>query len=518
MVPDNFSLASQYIYENRIKNNRIEMLLQKSFIKKLLFLAIFCSTVSVYAQPYPGKPNIIFILADDFGYGSVNSYGADKDLVRTPNIDRIADQGMRFTNASTPASVCTPTRYGFLTGRYPWRTRLKYGVTNILSGLLPDINRVTIADWLSERGYHTAAIGKWHLGYGAHEGVEDPSVYARKVSPGPLDLGFDYHFGVPQNHDDALGVFIENDQIYGIRSDRIFPYSRSFYGKQYIGYDAPQRINTEVMEVLTDKSIEWIKQQTEDAPFFLYFAAVAVHHPITPSDDMRGMSDCGPYGDFIQDLDLSVGRIIETLEYMDLMDNTIILFSSDNGGDIPGSARRDAPENQAIEYGLKINGDLRGDKHTIYEGGTNVPFIVSWPGTVKEGSLSDDMVNLMDIFATVCEITDGNLPESKDVAPDSYSFLPSLLNKTNPHPRTSMVTADANGMHALREGEWKYIDDTPPEGLPENRLKRVEGFEPQLYDLSKDPGETNNLYQKNPEMVKKLLEKLMEIRKADSTR
>ena len=504
------------------------MLQHKSIKKIFVLIAIFGVAFLTFAQDNPQKPNIVFILADDFGYSSLNSYGADKSLIRTPHIDRIADAGMRFTNASTPASICSPTRYGFLTGRYPWRSSLKYGVTHIFSELLPDTKRVTVADWLKERGYNTAAIGKWHLGYGhapdkkdpnTHTRDVDPVEYAKKVSPGPLDLGFDYHFGVPQNHDDALGVFIENDHIYGIRSNKIHPYSRSFYGQRYIGFDAPQRVNEDVMEVLTDKSVEWLKKQTKDDPFFLYFAAVAVHHPSTPSGYMRGMSDCGPYGDFIQDLDLSVGRIIETLEYMNLLENTIIIFSSDNGGDIPAIERHpEAPENQAIRYGLKINGDLRGDKHTIYEGGTNVPFIVSWPGTVKEGSLSEDMINLLDIFATVCEITDGNLPESKDVAPDSYSFLPSLLNKSNPHPRTSMVTADANGMRALRDGNWKYIDDTPPDGLPDDRLKRLEDFEPQLYDLSKDPGETTNLYHDNPTMAKKLSEELKRIKKANSTR
>jgi len=200
------------------------------------------------------------------------------------------------------------------------------------------------------------------------------------------------------------------------------------------------------------------------------------------------------------------------------MENTIIIFSSDNGGDIPGTNRPQAPERLAMKYGLKINGDLRGDKHTIWEGGTNVPFIVSWPGNVEEGSFSNDMINLLDIFATLCDITEGKMPASKDVAPDSYSFLPSLLGKTNPNPRTSMVTADANGMHALRDGNWKYIDNTPPEGMPEDKLERLKNFEPQLYDLSKDPGETTNLYSTNPDMVKKLSKKLKSIRNADYTR
>jgi arylsulfatase A len=210
--------------------------------RAFIFIAIFGFTVSSLAQEYPQKPNIVFILADDFGYGSLNAYGADPDLVRTPHVNRIADRGMRFTNASTPASICTPTRYGFLTGRYSWRSPLKYGVTHPLGDLLPDPERTTVADWLKDRGYHTAAIGKWHLGYGLRLNT-DPLAYTGKLAPGPLELGFDYHFGVPQNHDDKLGVYIENDQIYGIRSDRVQPYSRSFYGDRYIGYDAPQRIN-----------------------------------------------------------------------------------------------------------------------------------------------------------------------------------------------------------------------------------------------------------------------------------
>ncbi len=238
------------------------------------------------------RPNIVFILADDFGYSSLNSYGADKNLVRTPHIDRIAETGMRFTDASTPASICTPTRYGFLTGRYPWRSSLKSGVVNPNDPLLPNPNRMTIADWLKERGYNTAAIGKWHLGYGEGE-VAKRTDYL-KWSPGPLDLGFDYHFGVPNNHGDGFNVFIENDHIYGLRSNRIQPYSKSFYGRPYTGFDAPQRENKKTMSDLTDKAVDWLKQQSNDKPFFLYFAAVAVHHPITPSDHMRGMSDCGP--------------------------------------------------------------------------------------------------------------------------------------------------------------------------------------------------------------------------------
>ena len=482
-------------------------------IRKLIGFALF-SLIILTTNAQNSKPNIVFILADDFGYGSVNSYGADKDLLRTPHIDGLAEAGMRFTHAHTPASICTPTRYGFLMGSYPWRSSLKFGVTDPNGALLPDPDKVTIADVLKDEGYNTAAIGKWHLGYTNNQ----PCDFTGKLTPGPLDLGFDYHFAVPQNHGDYWGVYVENDEIYGLRSKENEPYSRTYYGPKYLGFDAPQRVNKDVMGVLTEKSVDWLRQQSEDTPFFLYFASVAVHRPITPSDYMRGASDCGPYGDFIQDVDLSVGQIIQALKYFNLYDNTIIIFSSDNGGVIPGDSDNADPESQAIRHGLKINGDLKGRKHTIWEGGTNVPFIVSWPETVEEGTVSDDLVNITDIFATVADITGDGLPTDKEVAPDSFSFLPSLLKKENDNPRISMVTADSKGMHAVRMGDWKLIDNTPPEGYPQERMNRFENEEQQLYNLSKDPAEENNVIDNYPEKAKELLNELNRIRKVSHTR
>ena len=462
-----------------------------------------------------GQPNIVFILADDLGYASLNCYGADPSLVRTPHIDGIAETGMKFTNAYTAASVCSPTRYSFIMGRYPWRSELKYGVWGVESRMLPDPDKVTIADWLKERGYRTAAIGKWHLGYGSTGTLEE---YTGTLRPSLLDLGFDYHFGVPQNHGDKMGVYIENDHIYGIRSDKIEAYSRTFYGPQYYGFDAPQRKNIECMEMLTEKTLDWLSYQRKDTPFFLYFAPVAVHHPITPSNYMRGMSDCGPYGDFIQDLDWSVGRILEFLEYKGLLENTLIIFTSDNGGEIPGN-RPEAPEMQAIRAGLKINGGLRGDKHTIWEGGTRVPFIVSWPKKVEAGSQSGDIIAVMDVFATLADVIGNGLPEGTDVAPDSYSFYFALLGTKDRKARTSVVTVDMHGMQAIRKGEWKYIDNTLPEELPEARRKRIKmPLERQLYNLSEDPAETNNLVNTYPDLVTELMEELALIRSLESGR
>ena len=479
---------------------------------KLFGLAII--TIAPFYKSYAQnkKPNVIIILADDFGYGSLNSYGADKKLVRTPHIDGLAETGMRFTHAHTPASVSSPTRYSLITGSYPWRSSLKNGVVSSDEPLLPDPEKQTIADLLKEQSYNTAAIGKWHLGYGDKE----PCDFTGKLTPGPLDLGFDYHFGIPNNNDDSWGVYVENDEIYGLKSKQIHPFSRTTYGPQYRGFDAPQRENKNVMGEITTRAEDWLKRQSPEKPFFLYFAPVAVHEPIIPSDYMRGVSNCGPYGDFIQDLDLSVGRIIDILKYLNLYDNTIIIFSSDNGG--VAGFKKDSEQNQAIKYGLKINGDLKGGKHSIFEGGTNVPFIVSWPRNIEPGAVSDDLVNMADIFATVAEITGKGLSDNKTIAPDSYSFLPSLLKKENRNPRATMVTADSKGMHAIRKGDWKLIDNTPPFQFSEKIMSEYKKEKPLLYNLKDDPSEHKNLFDNQPEIVKELMDELNKIRNTSSSR
>lgn len=472
--------------------------MRKTFFAILNLLPIF-----VLAQE---KPNIVFILADDFGYGSLNCYGASKDLVRTPHIDRLAENGVRFTNAYTTSSVSSPTRYSLITGSYPWRSSLKSGVVAPTGKLLIDVDQVTIADLLKEQGYNTAAIGKWHLGYG-NESVKDLTVR----SPGPLDLGFDYHFGVPHNHDDIWGVYIENDHILGLRSKKRSSYSKNSYGKPYMGFDAPQRVNKNDINVITDKAIEWLKTQTKDTPFFLYFASTAVHEPSTPSDFMRGVSNAGSYGDYIQDLDRSVGHILESLEYLGLNENTLIIFTSDNGGDIPKNIL--SPEQYAIRCGLKINGSLRGDKHSIWEGGCRVPFIISWPEKIEKNLVSDHLISMTDVFMTLGDILNVTVPKDKNVAPDSFSFYSSLFPEKKIKERSSLVIADVDGRLAICTKEWKYIDNVFPESRKTNQKK-----EKYLYNLIKDIGETKDVLKENSVVANKLAEELRNIRNNKSSR
>lgn len=459
-------------------------------------------------------PNVVLIMADDFGVGCVNAYGAPTALVRTPAMDRLAEDGMRFDNANTPGSICSPTRYALLTGEYAWRGPLPFGVVNVDDPMVVETDRVTMAKYFQKLGYATAQVGKWHLGYGDQK----PANYTEKLTPGPNDVGFDYHFGLPQNLDDKLRVWIENDGVYGLRSKKLSPYSKSFYGGQYVGLDAPQRERETAQAFMTDKAIEWIKQMhrgDSERPFFLYFAPAATHHPIVPSEEMRGASDCGAYGDFIQDLDLSVGRIIAALEYEGIADETLIVFTADNGADIPHNDPS-RPENQAQAAGLEANGVNRGDKHTIHEGGVRVPLIVRWDGKIEAGSVSDRMVNIVDLYSTLVEAVSGEVPSVGD-APDSVSFAATLRGESQA-PRGAMISSNAAGLHAIREGKWKYVDSTFPEGAPEGLRRHFKKqAEPALYDLDSDPSETKNLIAEHPEVTQRMQDELNTLR-AQTTR
>ena len=456
------------------------------------------------------RPNIVIVLADDLGYGSLNSYGADEALIRTPHIDRLAKAGRRFTDANTPSSVCSPTRYGLLTGRYDWRTDQKHGVLGTTDPLHIETSRSTIASLLKSVGYRTAAIGKWHLGYGPKR-----ADFTKPLTPGPLDLGFDYHFAVPQNHGDASGVYVRNREVVGLRSARPISVGKSPYGRNYMGIDAPQRVDVNVMDELTTEAIGWLEQQRDDTPFFLYFAPVAIHFPYTPSDKTKGKSGCGLNGDWIHELDLSVGRILDTLDRMDVTGNTLVIFTSDNGGVLITDG--DRPEAVAYRAGLRCNGTWRGRKHSIYEGGFRVPFLVRWPGRVQAGTACDETLNLVDMYATIAAAIDKPLPADEAVAEDSFNMLPAMLGDSSAKPlRPSMILHSPNGNFAVRQGPWKYIEGQASPAL--KKVSRRDEVVPQLYNLEDDPGEENNLLSKHPDIAKQMTDLLNKQRSTGRSR
>ncbi|MBN2450522.1 MAG: arylsulfatase [Lentisphaeria bacterium] len=472
------------------------------------------------------RPNIVVILADDFGYGSAGCYGADGKLVRTPSMDRLAREGRRFTDANTTSSVCSPTRYSLLTGRYCWRTSLKHEVLGVFSPLHIEPERLNLASLAKRRGYATAAIGKWHLGYGR----EGPSGVARtdytaELSPGPLDLGFDYHFAVPANHGDLTGVFVENRFVYGLRRGKIpaglrlpgpdldDPNYQNTYGAEdmenprgaILDIDAPRRRKERVMATLTDKAVAWLRQQSRERPFFLFFTPVAVHNPVTPDRDVAGESPAGLYGDWIYELDRSTGRILDTLDTLGIARDTLVLFTSDNGG-VFRPENTTSLQTQAYQAGLKVNGDLRGGKHSIWEGGFKVPFLVRWPGHVPAGTVCPDMVSLVDTLATIAALLGETLPPPEQGAEDSRNVLASFLGTPAAEPpRNDLIVHSADGVFAIRRGPWKWVEGVAAEGVrPAVRRARAAEHRSQLYNLAEDPAESRDVSAEHPEVVREL--------------
>jgi arylsulfatase A-like enzyme len=487
-----------------------------------------CTLLLVFASALSAaeKPNIIVILSDDYGYGSSGCYGADGKLVQTPNIDRLAREGRRFTDANTTSSVCSPTRYSVLTGRYCWRTSLTHEVLSTFAPLHIEPERLNMASLLKKNGYHTAAIGKWHLGYGKENGRPNwRADFTAELSPGPLDIGFDYHFGVPGNHGDVSGVYVENRFVYGLRSGKIpegmkipgpMPdddnYKATYTAEDteskkgnIVPIDAPRRVNERVMPNLTDKAVNWISQQKSGTPFFLYFTPVAVHNPVTPEKDLAGKSKAGPFGDWIQELDRGVGRILDALDKQGIAKDTLVIFTSDNGG-VKEPNRADSVQTQALNAGLAVNGPFRAGKHHIFEGGFRVNFIVRWPGHAPEGTTCHEMISLADILATTAAIVGDPLPDAGKAAEDSYNILPAILGQSYAEPlRRDMIVHSSDGVFAVRKGPWKWIEGVPVEEIKAPvRKSHADEFKPQLYNLKDDPGETKDLLKEQPELAKEM--------------
>lgn len=462
------------------------------FSNFLLLIFLIC-TVAVAAEQ---KPNIVIIMADDLGYGDLSCYGATK--IKTPNIDRLASQGMRFTNAHSAASICSPSRYGLVTGRYPWRLHKKGNGYKIEQG------RMTIASLLKAKGYRTAAIGKWHLGYGRN--WESP------LSPGPLEAGFDYHFGVPTNHNDKYRAFVENHDFFGLKPGESL---RVIRGQKFpLGLEKP-RVEDQVDTTLTEKTVKFIRENAKQ-PFFVYFTPCAPHTHITPAAKFRGTSQAGLFGDYIQELDSHVGEITSTLDELGLTDNTLIFFTSDNGStpkDFKGSQNVDlnladdsgdirtkfkSAKADAKRLGHVTNGPWQDGKGLPFEGGHRVPFIARWPGHIATDATSDQSLCLTDLFATAAELLDATIPEN--AAEDSISVLPALLGKPSSNLRTmTFIQGDAkDNAIAVGWGSWKLIESKTDEN----------GKVHELYDLKKDPGETDDVMRANPAVVLMLAEAL----------
>lgn len=481
-------------------------------------------TILLCGRAEAARPNIVFILADDLGFGDLSCYGAKK--ISTPNMDRLAKEGRRFTDAHSPHSVCTPTRYALLTGRYGWRTWAQSRGVWSNDPLLIDTRRMTLPKLLKAAGYKTACIGKWHLGFGSttSHGWDDAKGpdYNGKLKPGPLEVGFDSFFGVP--HVGQLPhIYIRNYRIVGLdpkdplvigldprtanrtsyRERFPFPPAHKFTGGAAAKYE-----QEEVMIRLTDEARTWLRQQKPDQPFFLYFATRNVHGPLRPHPRFKGRSGIGVYGDFILELDWSVGEILNTLDELDLSADTLVMLSSDNGAVQAGHR----PTEFVNHRGHRANGPWRGQKTEAYEGGHRVPLLARWPGRITPGSSSEQLVGLNDVMATVAELLDQKV--AADEGPDSISFLAALLGRPAKKPvRTSLVHDSNRGHFALREGSWKLITIQGGGGIGWQPTINPDLPPGQLYDLSSDPTESHNRYQDRPEIVRRLTENLLRIRR-----
>ena len=480
------------------------------------------------------KPNIVVILADDLGYGDLGCYGATR--VKTPNLDKLALEGRRFTSAYASASTCTPTRYALLTGEYSFRQATKQ--TTILDGDAPlaiDLGQMTVPRLLRGEGYATGAVGKWHLGLGDGQTRVD---FNGRIAPGPLEVGFDTCYIIPATVDRVPSVWIKNHHVDGLDSaDPIeVSYLRNISddptgidhpellkqpadaqhactivnGISRIGYmkggKAARFKDEELADTVVEKSIAFL-DANKDRPFFLHVGLFEPHVPRTPHPRFVGTSDCGVRGDVIHQIDWQCGQIMDALDRLGLTDNTLVLFTSDNG-----PVMFDGYFDRSVEdaNGHRPSGALRGWKYLVYEGGTRVPLIARWPGRVPQGD-SDSMICLTDLLATSAALSGGELPEGAGA--DSLDMLPELLGEAISPIRSEVVQQGVSGAIALRQGDWKFIPANAAAGASgigsganadDTRFSEAIVRENLLFNLTDDPGETKNLAAERPERVKEM--------------
>ena len=463
------------------------------------FAAVLLAVLLAIAARAAELPNIVIVLADDMGWGDPRCYNP-RSKIPTPNIDALAAQGMRFTDAHTPSSVCTPTRYGLLTGRYAWRSSLKKGVLNGYSPALIEPGRATLASLLKAQGYETAAIGKWHLGLGDRKKTD----YAQPLKPGPNSCGFDTFFGIPASLDMDPYVFVENENVVTAPTAKVETSKHQRDGGNGYwrgGAMAPDFQHVDVLGKLGAKAGELIARATPGKPFFLYVPLTAPHTPWLPTPAFRGVTAIGAYGDFVAQTDAVLGGILRAIEAAGATHETLIIFTSDNGSHwLPSDIER---------CGHRANAAWRGQKADIWEGGHRVPFIVRWPGKVRPGTTSDEVICLTDIFATLAAITGAAIPA--EVAGDSENFLAVLLGEPREKPvRESIVHHSIDGTFAIREGSWKLCLGLGSHGfsIPKTIAARAGEAGGQLYNLADDPAETNNLWLEKPGIVARLTTRL----------
>lgn len=461
-------------------------------------------------------PNIVYILADDMGYGDLGCLNSDSKIP-TPNMDKISENGMIFTDAHSPSAVCTPTRYGIITGRYCFRTRLKSGVLVGYSPPLIDPERYTVADLLGEAGYYTACVGKWHLGLEwpkkddrkkLIEGGEwaptstDNIDYSGIISGGPTDHGFDFSFIVPASLDMTPYCYISNKKliapITGFTEGQNSP--RGVFwrpGDLQDGFTIDG-----VLPTITDEAVKFIHRRAdEDSPFFLYFPLTAPHTPWLPSENHLGKSEAGLYGDFVNQVDHTIGLIIEALEESNVLENTLVIVTSDNGAHWTTDDKSKFPH--------LANAPFSGMKSDAWEGGHHIPFILQWPARVKPGSFSNQVSTLTDLMATCAGIIGKELPDN--AGPDSYNMLPAILGeRLEEDIRPNTIHHSISGMFAIRMGDFKLIDGKGSGGWSYKGSE--EDPKGQLYNIKTDPEEHHNLYEEMPEMVQQLSENLQKIK------
>ncbi|WP_405575592.1 arylsulfatase [Winogradskyella sp. Asnod2-B02-A] len=489
----------------RLKNILIRCLMLVSYVS-LTFIATACAQES-------NKPNIIVIYTDDQGYGDVSTLNKDAKF-KTPNMDRLVNEGIAFTNGHSASSVCTPSRYSLLTGRYSWRTTLKNGVMKSEATCLIEDGRETLASLLKNQGYNTAMVGKWHLGMD-FPGTPQNRDWSQPIKDMPLDKGFDYFYGVPASLNFGILAWFEGrfakvpptEYTNKKKNDRHVDYrimppydttpeqTKEKLGKP--GFEvAPDFTDNQCLTQFTEKAIDWMKTVEGDAkndkPFFLYLPYTSPHYPVAPLPEFHGQGDSGAYGEFVIETDYHIGQILNYLKESGLDDDTLIVFTSDNGPEKSWSKRIE-------EFNHDSRGGLKEGKRSVYEGGHRVPFIVRWPNGIKEsGRTWNKPVGQVDLLATFADLLGVDI--SDNAGEDSQSFASVLTTTQSTYNRLPLINRGDNGKigrYAITEGNWKLV-------LPSK--KKEEGIE--LYDLDNDPSEETNLAKKHPKKVKDLTAKI----------